>query len=133
MLKNPTGWIVPVDTVTGTDPQVPRVILEKRPDIYAADATQIFRLVKERPELISVITHQTVVETKPEESLIVLYDSIHDAEGWRFFKRDVRERDVSSVDNGHSHRPDLTRTRITNRQPAGAGQETQPDCVVSEA
>jgi hypothetical protein len=100
------------------------VILEKRPDIYAADATQIFRLVKERPELISVITHQTVVETKPEESLIVLYDSIHDAEGWRLFKRGVRERDVSSVDNGHSHRPDLGRTRITNRQPAAGSQET---------
>jgi hypothetical protein len=131
--KNPIDWIVPVETLAGADPQLPRVILEKRPDIYAANAIRIFRLLKERPKLISVITQQTVVETKPEESLIVLYHSIHDAEGWRFFKRDVRERDVSSVDNGHSHRPDLGRTRITYHQAAAGGQETQPDCVSSEA
>jgi len=83
------------------------VILEKRPYIYAAAAIRIVRLVKELPELISVITQQTVEETKPEESLIVLYDSIHNAQGWRFFERDVRERDVSSVDSGHSHGPEL--------------------------
>src|SRR5438045_9607392 len=82
--------------------------------------------------MISVITQQTVIETKPEKPLIVLYDSIHDAEGWRFFKRDVRERDVPSVDNGHSYGPDLGRTRITNRQPA-AGSQDQPDCVVNKA
>src|SRR5260370_34882524 len=113
--------------MAGGDPQLPRVILEKRPDIYAADAIGILRLVKERLELISVITQQTVVETKPEESLIVLYDSIQYAEGWRFFKGDVRERDVTSVDNGHSHRPALRVTRITNRQPAGRGQALQHD------
>jgi hypothetical protein len=133
VLKNSLDWIVLFETLAGADPQLPRVILEKRPDIYAADAIRIVRLLKKRPELISVITQQTVVETKPEESLIVLYDSIHDAEGWRFFKRDARERDVSSVDNGYSHRPDLGRTRITNRQPAACGEDTQPDCAVNEA
>jgi len=63
------------------------VILEKRADIYAVfDANWIFRLLKELPKLVSVITQQTVVETKPEESLIVLYHSIHDGRGPALFQ-----------------------------------------------
>jgi hypothetical protein len=54
------------------------MILEERHDIYGGDTIRILRIVNERPELISVITQQTVVSTKPKESLIVLYDSIHD-------------------------------------------------------
>jgi hypothetical protein len=78
VLKNPTGRVVPLDTFGGTNPHIPRMILEKRHDIYGADTVRILRIVNERSELIPVITQQTVVCTKPKESLIVLYYSIHD-------------------------------------------------------
>src|SRR5277367_4330812 len=67
-----SGWIKSIESMFAPHPQGSRPVLEHRQHEHAAQAIGLTGITLERPELVSVVSVNSVLSGKPHESLIIL-------------------------------------------------------------